>query len=195
MQSAEKPCLYERLGGVYSIATVVDDFIDRVMSDPRLNANPLVDEAHHRVPPAGFKYLVTEMVCWATGGPQKYTGKSMADSHSHFEDYQHGVGGILGRFSADAGQIRPPPPSRRPQDQQYNHSRKSRRTVMTQKVIEVVGTSKESFAKAAENAVAEAAKTVRGLKCARVAELEMELDGKKRAQYRATTKIYFDIEH
>ena len=66
---------------------------------------------------------------------------------------------------------------------------------MTQKVIEVVGTSTESFAKAAENAVVEAAKTVRGLKWARVAELEMELDGKKIAQYRATTEIYFDIEH
>jgi flavin-binding protein dodecin len=48
--------------------------------------------------------------------------------------------------------------------------------------------------KAAENAVAEAAKTVRGMKWARVAELEMELDGKKIAKYRATTKIYFDIE-
>ena len=85
MQSAEKSSLCDRLGGVYSIATVVDDFIDRVMTDPRLNANPLVDEAHHRVPPAGFKYLVTEMVCWATGGPQKYTGKSMAESHSHLK--------------------------------------------------------------------------------------------------------------
>jgi hemoglobin len=73
--------LYERLGGVYSIATVVDDFIDRIMVDPRLNANPAVDEAHHRVPPAGFKYLVTEMVCWASGGPQHYTGRSMADTH------------------------------------------------------------------------------------------------------------------
>ncbi len=41
--------LYERLGGVYAIAAVVDDFIDRVMDDPRLNANPKVDEAHHRV--------------------------------------------------------------------------------------------------------------------------------------------------
>ena len=85
MPSTEKPSLYERLGGVYSIATVVDDFINRIMVDPRLNANPLVDEAHHRVPPAGFKYLVTEMVCWATGGPQKYTGKSMAESHSHLK--------------------------------------------------------------------------------------------------------------
>jgi hemoglobin len=81
MQPAEKPPLYERLGGVYSIATVVDDFINRIMIDPRLNSNPLVEEAHHRVAPAGFKYLVTEMVCWATGGPQKYTGKSMAESH------------------------------------------------------------------------------------------------------------------
>ena len=51
------------------------------MVDPRLNANPLVDEAHHRVPPAGFKYLVTEMVCWAAGGPQKYTGKNMKEAH------------------------------------------------------------------------------------------------------------------
>jgi hemoglobin len=82
-EPANRPTLYERLGGVYSIAVVVDDFIDRVMADPRLNANPAVDEAHHKVPPAGFKYLVTEMVCWATGGPQRYTGRSMADSHRH----------------------------------------------------------------------------------------------------------------
>ncbi|MBS0260767.1 MAG: group 1 truncated hemoglobin [Planctomycetes bacterium] len=79
------PSLYERLGGVYAIAVVVDDFIDRVMADPRLNANPKVDEAHHKVPPAGFKYLVTEQVCWATGGPQKYTGRSMRDSHAHLD--------------------------------------------------------------------------------------------------------------
>src|SRR6266702_510300 len=85
MQSAEKSSLYDRLGGVYSIATVVDDFINRIMTDPRLNANPLVNEAHTRVSSPGFKYLVTEMVCWATGGPQKYTGKSMADSHSHLK--------------------------------------------------------------------------------------------------------------
>src|SRR5262247_3384665 len=85
MQSAARPPLFDRLGGVYAIAAVVDDFIDRIMVDPRLNANPKVDEAHHRVSPAGFKYLVTEMVCWATGGPQKYTGRSMRDSHQHLK--------------------------------------------------------------------------------------------------------------
>jgi hemoglobin len=73
--------LYERLGGIYSIATVIDDFIDRIMVDARLNANPRVDEAHHRVLPPGFKYLVTEMVGEATGGPQRYTGRTMEDSH------------------------------------------------------------------------------------------------------------------
>lgn len=66
---------------------------------------------------------------------------------------------------------------------------------MAQKVIEIIGISQQSFAKAAENAVAEAAKTVRGLKWARVAELEMELEGEKITEYRATTKIYFDVEH
>jgi len=81
MQSPEQVALYDRLGGVYNIATVVDDFIDRIMVDPRLNANPLVDEAHHRVSPPGFKYLVTEMVCWAAGGPQHYSGRSMEDTH------------------------------------------------------------------------------------------------------------------
>ena len=85
MQSQVKTSLYERLGGVYNIAIVVDDFIDRIMADPRLNANPLVDEAHHRVTPQGFKYLVTEMVCWATGGPQQYSGRSMRDSHQHLQ--------------------------------------------------------------------------------------------------------------
>ena len=83
-EQAQNPLsLYSRLGGVYSIATVVDHFIDRIMIDPRLNANPRVDEAHHRVPPAGFKYLVTEMLCWAAGGPQNYSGRAMDESHRH----------------------------------------------------------------------------------------------------------------
>jgi hemoglobin len=82
-QAQDLPSLYSRLGGVYSIATVVDDLIDRVMGDARLNANPLVDEAHHRVAPAGFKFLVTELLCWAAGGPQSYSGRAMDESHRH----------------------------------------------------------------------------------------------------------------
>ena len=83
MQPQDTPSLYDRLGGLYNIAVVVDDFIDRVMGDPRLNANPRVDEAHHRVSPQGFKYYVTEMLCWAAGGPQTYSGRTMGDTHRH----------------------------------------------------------------------------------------------------------------
>ncbi len=42
--------------------------------------------------------------------------------------------------------------------------------------------------------MAEAAKRVRGMKWARVGELEMALDGKKIVKYLATTRIYFDVE-
>jgi hypothetical protein len=65
---------------------------------------------------------------------------------------------------------------------------------MVQKVIDVVGVSPQSFAKAAQNAVAEAAKTVRGMRWARVGEMEMELDGSKVKSYRATVRIYFNLE-
>jgi hemoglobin len=83
MQAPSRPSLYDRLGGVYNIAPVVDNLIDRVMVDPRLNANPCVDEAHHRVSAAGFKYFVIEMLCQAAGGPQRYSGRTMGDSHRH----------------------------------------------------------------------------------------------------------------
>ncbi len=83
MQAGEGPSLYERLGGVYRIAAIVDDFIDRITADPRLNENPRLKAASQRDSAAGFKYLVTEMLCSATGGPQTYTGRSMTDSHQH----------------------------------------------------------------------------------------------------------------
>src|SRR6266436_2797504 len=93
-------------------------------------------------------------------------------------------------FCAIRGRILPP--HFRPWEGIYSGSIEE--AAMAQKVIEIVGSSKESFAKAAENAVAEAAKTVRGMKWARVTEFEMLIDGKKIAEYRATARIYFEIE-
>lgn len=65
---------------------------------------------------------------------------------------------------------------------------------MVQKVTEIVGISPTSFAKAAENAVQTASKTIRGMKWARVSEFEMELGDGKVKGYRATVRIYFDVE-
>jgi uncharacterized protein YcbX len=47
------------------------------MADDRHNANPRVDEAHHRVSPAGFKYYVTEMLCGAEFVESKWVGREL----------------------------------------------------------------------------------------------------------------------
>jgi hypothetical protein len=62
------------------------------MHNPVLNANAAVDEAHHRVSAAGFKYYVTEMVCGVTGGPQTYTGRTMRESHEHLKRVTSSLG-------------------------------------------------------------------------------------------------------
>jgi hemoglobin len=79
----QQRALYDRLGGVYSIATVVDDFIERLLVNGTLNANPAINEARARVPKAGLKFHVTTLVCEVTGGPCKYTGRAMKDAHQH----------------------------------------------------------------------------------------------------------------
>ena len=61
--SADKKSLYDRLGGTYPIAMVVDDFIERLLVNDTLNANPAIKEARDRVPKAGLKFHVTALVC------------------------------------------------------------------------------------------------------------------------------------
>ena len=83
VEEKSEASLYERLGGVYSIATVVDELIERLEVNEILNANPAIDKARTAVPKAGIKFRLTAMICQATGGPEVYHGRSMKDSHSH----------------------------------------------------------------------------------------------------------------
>ena len=82
-EQQDAPSLYERLGGIYPIAAVVDDFIERLLVNDVLNANAAINEARMHVPKAGLKYRVTELVGQVTGGPQMYSGRSMKESHAH----------------------------------------------------------------------------------------------------------------
>lgn len=82
-QEEAAPSLYERLGGLAPIAVVVDDFIERLVVDDVLNANPAIDAARQAVPPAYLKYHVTAMVCQVTGGPCQYHGRGMQEAHAH----------------------------------------------------------------------------------------------------------------
>lgn len=62
------------------------------------------------------------------------------------------------------------------------------------KVIELVGTSTESWERAASAAVARASKSLRDLRIAQVSELDMQLEGGKVVTYRAKVKVSFKYE-
>jgi hemoglobin len=77
--------LYERLGGVYAIAAVVDRFSDQLLKSPKIvNANPQLKEWHtekYKARLPGLKFNRTLWVCAVSGGPYQYTAKSLRDAH------------------------------------------------------------------------------------------------------------------
>lgn len=62
------------------------------------------------------------------------------------------------------------------------------------KVIEIIGVSPESWEKAAANAIARAAKTLRDLRIAEVVELDMQIEDGRVINYRAKLKVSFKYE-
>jgi hemoglobin len=71
--------LYERLGGVFAIAAVVDHFSDAIVKNPivgQTSKNPALREWHtdnlDRLP--GLKFMRTLWVCTVAGGPLQYSG-------------------------------------------------------------------------------------------------------------------------
>jgi dodecin len=62
------------------------------------------------------------------------------------------------------------------------------------KVIELVGTSTESWEKAANAAITRASKSLRDLRIAEVSQLDMQLEGGKVLAYRAKVKVSFKYE-
>jgi flavin-binding protein dodecin len=61
-------------------------------------------------------------------------------------------------------------------------------------VVELIGTSTESWEKAATAAVTQASRSLRDLRVAEVVELDMQLDNGKVAAYRAKVKVSFKYE-
>jgi flavin-binding protein dodecin len=63
------------------------------------------------------------------------------------------------------------------------------------KVIELIGTSKDSWEKAAATAVERAGQSLRDLRVAKIAELDLQLDAKGKVEaYRARLKVSFKFE-
>lgn len=79
--------LYERVGGIFAIAAVVNRFSDQIIVNPKLNVNPALKawnetEAATRLP--GLKFMRTIWVAALTGGPFTYTGLPLHDAHTRF---------------------------------------------------------------------------------------------------------------
>ena len=106
----EEKSLYERLGGVFAIAAVVDHFSDEIFKNPiagENSQNPYLREWHTkqkgRLP--GLKFMRTLWVCAAAGGPFTYVGtkpgstqmgleKAHFDLHISSEEFD-AVAGVL----------------------------------------------------------------------------------------------------
>ncbi len=82
-----EPSLYDRLGGYFAIAAVVDRFSDKIIKNPKLNKNPALrrwnrTEARTRLP--GLKFGRTLWIAAAAGGPFEYTGLPLKEAHGEF---------------------------------------------------------------------------------------------------------------
>jgi hemoglobin len=82
--------LYERLGGVFAIAAVVNRFSDEVVKNPRVgrnSQNPALREWHteklDRL--SGLKFMRTLWVCAVAGGPFQYVGTKPGQSQLGLE--------------------------------------------------------------------------------------------------------------
>jgi hemoglobin len=83
--------LYERLGGVFAIAAVIDHFSDAVVKNPIVgqgSANPALREWHTknlgRLP--GLKFMRTLWVCAVAGGPQQYEATRQGSTELGLEE-------------------------------------------------------------------------------------------------------------
>ena len=81
----EKQSLYMRLGGEPAIKAVVDDFVGRAASNPKVNFTRAGSPAEWKATDenvAKLKKHLVQMVCAVSGGPQKYEGRDMKSSHA-----------------------------------------------------------------------------------------------------------------
>jgi len=75
-EGANGKSLYERLGGKDAITAVVDTFVRKVGADKRINGYFASTDL------AKLKMHLVNQICEASGGPCKYTGRTMKQTHA-----------------------------------------------------------------------------------------------------------------
>jgi hemoglobin len=104
---APKTPLFQRLGGLPAINAVVDDFVGNVARDRRIN------RFFARTDVPRLKFLLTQQICQATGGPCVYAGRDMKTAHRgmgvsgrHFHALVQDLGKTLNKFKVPAREQR-----------------------------------------------------------------------------------------
>ncbi len=75
-EGSKEKSLYERLGGKGSIAAVVESFVGKVGDDKRINGYFASTDL------TKLKMHLVNQICEASGGPCKYTGRTMKQTHA-----------------------------------------------------------------------------------------------------------------
>ena len=102
--------LYERLGGAFAIAAVVDHFSDAVVKNPivgQQSENPALREWHTnnlgRLP--GLKFMRTLWVCTVAGGPQQYAATQPGSTEFGLEEAHRDLKISPGEFDEVAAEL------------------------------------------------------------------------------------------
>jgi hemoglobin len=104
-EPAKPKTLFDRLGGVAAITAVVDEFVNRTTTDPRIK------ERFFNTDAAALKKYLADFVCSATGGTCTYTGRDMATAHAgmdlvddEFNALVEDLKGALDKFKVPAAE-------------------------------------------------------------------------------------------
>jgi hemoglobin len=93
---SESASLYKRLGGYDAIAAVTDDFIGRLIAEPKFAKffTGFSSDSKMRI-----RQHIVDQLCMATGGPCAYTGRTMKASHAGLgiteDDWNTAVGHLV----------------------------------------------------------------------------------------------------
>jgi hemoglobin len=96
--TGKKKALWDRLGGEPAVRAVVKDFVLAAAPDPKVN---FFRDGKYKLDDAGvakLQQLLVELISQVTGGPLKYTGRSMKESHKGMKITEAEFGALAGHL-------------------------------------------------------------------------------------------------
>lgn len=111
MPAATEKSLYERLGGEVAIKAVIDDFVARAAADPKVNFTRKGTDKEWKPTPENVEHLkkeLVDLVGMLSGGPQKYTGRTMKEVHAGMKISQAEFDALAGDLKATLDKFKVP---------------------------------------------------------------------------------------